>query len=88
MVWERVGLKENQVGLVDRLLAFVYGSNETAGLSSTLPRISWTGNTGSTSVGMTKLRAVAHLGMSGGGWTESKELIWTRLVTRRQVWAS
>jgi hypothetical protein len=23
--------------------------------------------------GMTKLRAVAHLGMSGGGWTESKK---------------
>jgi hypothetical protein len=29
-------------------------------------------------VGMTNLRAVAHLGMGGGGWTESrKELIWT-----------
>jgi hypothetical protein len=26
-------------------------------------------------VGMTKLRAVAHLGTSGGGWTESKKLI-------------
>ncbi len=31
-------------------------------------------------VGMTNFRAVAHLGMSGGGWTESKKLIWTRLA--------
>jgi hypothetical protein len=29
---------------------------------------------------MTKLRAVAHLGFSGGGWTESKKkLNWTGL---------
>jgi hypothetical protein len=26
---------------------------------------------------MTKLRAVAHLGMSEGGWTDSKKLIWS-----------
>jgi hypothetical protein len=26
---------------------------------------------GSASVGMTNLRAVTHLGMDGGGWTES-----------------
>ena len=34
---------------------------------------------GSAPIGMTKLRAVAHLGMSGDGWTESKKRIWTRL---------
>jgi hypothetical protein len=33
--------------------------------SASVPRHAGTG-------GMTKLRAVAHLGMSGGGWTESK----------------
>src|ERR1700733_8748801 len=26
--------------------------------------------------GMTKFRAVAHLGMGGGGWIDSKKLIW------------
>jgi hypothetical protein len=31
--------------------------------------------------GMTKLRALANLDSSGGGWTESKKkLIWTRLA--------
>jgi hypothetical protein len=47
---------------VHRLLAFACCSSETAG-----PYAS--------PVGMTKLRAVAHLGMRGGGWTESKKLI-------------
>jgi hypothetical protein len=32
----------------------------------------------SASVGMTKLRAVAHLGMSGSGWTESKKTNWDK----------
>jgi hypothetical protein len=31
-------------------------------------------------VGMTDFRAVAYLGIGGGGWTESKKLIWTRLA--------
>jgi hypothetical protein len=30
-----------------------------------------------------KLRAAAHLGMGGGGWTGSKKLIWTSLFSRR-----
>jgi hypothetical protein len=34
---------------------------------------------------MTKFRAVAHLGISGGGWTESKKLIWTRLILSRPL---
>jgi hypothetical protein len=34
------------------------------------------------------LRAVVHLGMSGGGWTESKKLIWTRLTLFRPFGAN
>jgi len=34
---------------------------------------------------MTKLRAVAHLGMSGDGWTESKKRIWTRFVRAKEA---
>jgi hypothetical protein len=34
---------------------------------------------------MTKLRAVAHLRMGGGGWTDSKKLIWTSLTLSRPV---
>ena len=34
-------------------------------------------------VGMTNFRAVAHLGMSGAGWTESKKLVWTSLTLSR-----
>jgi hypothetical protein len=32
---------------------------------------------GSAPLGMTNFSAVAHLCMSGGGWTESKKLVWT-----------
>jgi hypothetical protein len=35
---------------------------------------------GMTKLGMTKFRAVAHLGVVGGGRTESKKLIWTSLT--------
>ena len=40
------------------------------------PRV---GNPGPLQLGMTKLGAVAHLGMGGDGWTESKKLIWTEI---------
>ena len=54
-------------------------------LSPTLPRIFCPASprlgrdrdvrkSGSAADGMTKLRAVAHLGMSGGGWKDSKKL--------------
>jgi len=38
---------------------------------------------GMTKLGMTKFRAVAHLGVVGGGRTESKKLIWTSLTLSR-----
>jgi hypothetical protein len=40
------------------------------------------GNPGPIQSGMTKLSAVAHLGISGGGWTDSKKLIWISLAVR------
>ena len=40
---EALGVKENPVGLVDRLSAFPCGPSETAGPSLTLPRISCPG---------------------------------------------
>jgi hypothetical protein len=40
IVWNRVNVKENRVGLVDHLSAFACGPSETAGPSPTLPRIS------------------------------------------------
>jgi hypothetical protein len=38
---------------------------------------------GSAPVRMTKLRAVAHLGIRGGRWTDSKKLIWRRVDLNR-----
>jgi hypothetical protein len=93
IVWNRLHPNQNGVGSVDRLLAFACGPSETAGplrlrsgqslryaTSDFLSRKS-----GSAPVGMTKLRGVAHLGTSGGGWTESKKLIWTRLTLSRPL---
>ena len=62
-----VGLKKNSRAVRVKLqVPFDFAQGR---LSPTLPRISCSGNPG-LSVGMTKLRAVTHLGMSGGGWTE------------------
>jgi hypothetical protein len=61
-----------RIGLVNLLSAFACGPSGTAGPSLTLPQISCSGNLGVAPVGMTKFRTVAHLGMGGGGWTESK----------------
>jgi hypothetical protein len=53
-------------------LAFVEGMDSTQGVvrgkgAQQVPPLRFA------PVGMTKLRVVAHLGMVGGGWTESKK---------------
>jgi hypothetical protein len=70
---QRSGLGELRAAFFTESRIRRFGQYRDAGKSRSAP------------VGMTKLNAVAHLGMSGGGWTDSKKLIWTKLILSRPL---